>query len=85
MAYSLDQARILLQSTELTPQALLNLVKQISVEASGSVTILYGGNLPDEQHWGQTTIILTPPRSRRGWTTGSYPLYTLILLAKTGI
>lgn len=47
MAYSLDEAKLLLQTTELTQQALINLVKQISVEASGTTTIFYGGNLPD--------------------------------------
>ena len=47
MPYSLDQAKVLLQTTERTPQALLNLVRQISVEATGSITVFYGGNLPD--------------------------------------
>ncbi|MFG6417381.1 hypothetical protein ACG02S_26200 [Roseateles sp. DC23W] len=48
MTYSLGQAKILLQSIERTPQALLGLVKQISVEASGSFTVFYGGRLPDD-------------------------------------
>ncbi len=47
MPYSLDEAKLLLQTTDRTPQALLNLVKQISVEATGAVTGLYGGLLPD--------------------------------------
>ena len=47
MPYSLDQALLLLQTTELTPQALTNLAKQVSIEAQGAVTVLYGGKLPD--------------------------------------
>lgn len=47
MPYSLDQALLLLQTTELTPQALTNLAKQVSIEAEGAVTVLYGGKLPD--------------------------------------
>lgn len=48
MAYSLAQALLALESIEstaLTPQALTDLVKQISVEASGSVTVFYGGKI----------------------------------------
>jgi hypothetical protein len=47
MPYSLDQAKLLLQSTELTQQALTDLMKKVSIEATGSVTIFYGGRLPD--------------------------------------
>ena len=47
MAYSLSQAFDLLTTTDLTPQALANLAKQVSIEASGAVTVLYGGKLPD--------------------------------------
>lgn len=47
MTYSLSEAFELLKTTELTPQALTNLAKQVSIEASGAVTVLYGGKLPD--------------------------------------
>jgi Ca2+-binding RTX toxin-like protein len=47
MPLSLSQAFDALRTTELTPQALANLVKNISVEASGSVTIFYGGKTID--------------------------------------
>ena len=47
MPYSLSQTLDLLKTTELTPQALANLASQVSIEASGAVTVLYGGRLPD--------------------------------------
>ena len=47
MTYSLSGALEHRKATELTPQALTNLAKQVSIEASGAVTVLYGGKLPD--------------------------------------
>ena len=51
MTFSLDQALVeltnLTNSGSVTPEALLNLSRQVSVDASGSITVLYSGKMPD--------------------------------------
>jgi hypothetical protein len=46
MTYSFDKAIEFLKTTELTPQILVDLAKQVSIEATDSKTILYSGQVP---------------------------------------
>ena len=65
MPYSLSQALELLKTTELTPQALVNLAKQVSIEASGAVTVFYGGNLPDGKPAGDSITAMVTAKDKK--------------------